>query len=482
MLSLQPPVFCLQQPVSQSRRCMCRRPSSPTLTALTTDSLRGYCRTLQVSANWSCYSLSEEARPPLRPGRRMHSKSELSCLVSAVTAGLTQPYTEWYTFDTPEEVAEMFSATLAANIEAADPDKEGEDISKRKLGVKKGDPMNIFIILDASKVEDFNTAKESTITFIEKVSSFDIEPRYAIILYASEAIPVVRLSDEESVEADKVIDKLDEFKYGAHGDKKGTNMKAALHSVFEMLVLQELIEKEQFMKKRNVILLMTNARRSDISKEGGRVQTQIRCAKSLLITGSKSKSVGFLTHMDVYVFGWGAGIDYNELNLLASKKTNEQHLFRLQDAKSMKKAFDIMIDETDAMDMCGLNKEVIDEVFNDPNTDYRTRKTLVNEKFPWIAKITITHPGTQEFCKGSILTKNFILTAAHCFHLDEDTKHIRVQVRNESLPVKNLYRHPQFDRNAKKDKSIKNTFDYDIALLELGRKISYSSTARGLFI
>ncbi|XP_063289462.1 complement factor B-like [Pelobates fuscus] len=181
---------------------------------------------------------------------------------------------------------------------------------------------------------------------------------------------------------------------------------------------------------------------------------------------------------DVYVFG----IDYNELNLLASKKTNEQHLFRLQDAKSMKKAFDIMIDETDAMDMCGLNKELIDEVFNDPNTDYRTRKTLVNEKFPWIAKINITHPGTQEFCKGSILTKNFILTAAHCFHLDEDTKHIRVQVRNVSLPVKNLYRHPQFDRNAKKDKSITNTFDYDIALLELGRKISYSSTARPICI
>ncbi|XP_063289463.1 uncharacterized protein LOC134573609 [Pelobates fuscus] len=378
--------------------------------------------------------------------------------------------------NTPEEVAEMFSATLAANIEAADPDKKGEDISKRKLRIKKGDPMNIFIILDASKSvkkEDFNTAKESSITFIEKVSSFDIKPRYAIISYASEAIPVVRLSDEESLEADKVIDKLDEFKYGAHGDMKGTNTRSAFRSLYEMLVLQELREKAQFMKTRNVILLFTDGKYN----MGGHPKVELDKIKLFLEIGKPREDF-----LDVYVFGLGDGTHNNELNVLASKKPNEQHTFRLQNIDHMKKAFDSIIGETDAMDMCGLNKEIIDDVFNNPNTDENKKKTLVNEKFPWIAKITITRPGSQETCKGSILTKNFILTAAHCFHFDEETKHINVQVGTESLPVKNLYRHPQFDRNAKKDKNINSTFDYDVALLELGRKISYSSTARPICI
>ncbi|XP_063287542.1 complement factor B-like [Pelobates fuscus] len=422
------------------------------------------------------YGVENKVFYKCKPGFDMFGSSVRECTEDKYWSGTEPSCREWYTFDTPEEVAEMFSATLAANIEAADPDKEGKDINKRKVRIKKGDPMNIFIILDASKSvqeKDFNTAKQSSITFIEKVSSFDIDPRYSIISYASEAIPVVRLSDEESVEADKVIDKLYEFKYGAHGDMKGTNTRSAFRSLYEMLVLQELREKAQFMKIRNVILLMTDGKYN----MGGDPNVELEKIKLFLEIGKSREDF-----LDVYVFGLGDGTDNNELNVLASKKPNEQHTFRLQNIDHMKKAFDSIIDETDAMDMCGLNKEIIDAVFNDTNTDENKKKTLVNEKFPWIAKITITRPGSQETCKGSILTKNFILTAAHCFHFDDETKHINVQVGTESLPVKNLYRHPQFDQNAKKDKNINSTFDYDVALLELGRKISYSSTARPICI
>ncbi|KAG9460935.1 hypothetical protein GDO78_018669, partial [Eleutherodactylus coqui] len=82
---------------------------------------------------------------------------------------------------------------------------------------------------------------------------------------------------------------------------------------------------------------------------------------------------------DVYVFGLGDETDNNEINELASKKNPEKHVFKMQSISDMLTAFDEMLDVAEILQMCGLSREFPPDQEED-----------VQEKFPWIAKITIT--------------------------------------------------------------------------------------------
>ncbi|KAM8952764.1 complement factor B-like [Pelodytes ibericus] len=427
----------------------------------------GYCPDpgvpIGTSKTGNAYGFGDKVRYECQQGLEMFGSKERECLEEKHWSGSEPMCRYWYTYDTPEEVAEMFSSTLSANIEVADPDKVVQDISKRKIKVKKGDPLNIFIILDASKSvskKNFNTAKESAAIFIEKVSSFDIEPRYAIISYASKAKDVVRLTSDESVEPEDVIRSLENHPYEYHKDRSGTNTRIALASVHEMLVAQELQVKENFLNIRNVILLMTDGKYN----MGGDPRVEVKRIRELLDIGKKDNPRE--DFLDIYVFGLGDDISQTEINDIASKKPHEDHTFHLQNIDEMKKAFDKIIDDTEAMDMCGINK-------------YHSNKPT--ETFPWIVSITTQRLSAEEACKGSILTKRFILTAAHCFHFDEPSKNIKVEI-GELWNVAKHYRHPKYKPEGKQDKNIRKTFDYDIALLELEKKIEFSATARPICI
>ncbi|XP_053329962.1 complement factor B-like [Spea bombifrons] len=414
----------------------------------------------------SSYGIEDKVIYECKNGLEMFGSKVRECQENKRWSGAEPSCRDWYVFDTPEEVAEMFSSTLSANIEVADPDKIKQSDVDRKVIIKRGDPMNIFIILDASKSigqKNFTVAKDSSIIFIDKISSYDIEPRYAVISYASLAIPIVRLSEKESLDASAVSERLEEFKYSSHEDKRGTNTRAALALVNEMLVAQELKDNQNFLKTRNVILLMTDGKYN----MGGDPRVEMKKIRELLDIGKRENPRE--DYLDVYVFGLGSDLVLSELNELASKKTNEEHTFVMENADTMKQAFEKMIDETDAMDMCGLNKaDSADE----------------NEKFPWIAKITIVRAGTREVCKGSILSEYFILTAAHCFHFDEDVENIKVEIGDSKdlLIVQEFYRHPLYKPEGKKDKNVPKSFDYDVALLKLKRKIRYSSQVRPICI
>uniref|UniRef100_A0A8C5PEI7 Complement factor B n=1 Tax=Leptobrachium leishanense TaxID=445787 RepID=A0A8C5PEI7_9ANUR len=247
-----------------------------------------------------------------------------------------------------------------------------------------------------------------------QISSFDIEPRYAIISYASEANTIVSLFDDESLVADDVTVKLRQYPYSSE-----CRTQCFLHTLYQRWVMG--------LRKYNM---------------GGDPRVEIQRIRNLLDVGRREDPRE--DYLDVYVFGLGSDIDQSELNDLASKKDREQHSFHLKDVNSMKE-----------------------------------ESNKVSEQFPWIAKITITRGKTQESCKGSILTKNFILTAAHCFHFDEEAKFITVQVTGQCpLKVKTIYRHPQYQPESKRDKHIGKSFDYDIAILELEKKMEYSSEIR----
>ena len=105
-------------------------------------------------------------------------------------------------------------------------------------------------------------------------------------------------------------------------------------------------------------------------------------------------------------------------------------------------------------------------------------KDAVNNSFPWMAAMFLN---SSFICGGSIVSKNVILTAVHCFK-DLPQGNISFLVGTNYLAsfndlssnssnrffVKKIVLHPNYNKE--------NKFDNDIALVQLDREIIYSNT------
>ncbi|XP_040262351.1 complement factor B-like [Bufo bufo] len=406
------------------------------------------------------YNIGIKVTYKCEKGLQMFGSKERVCMESKRWSGAEPSCRYWNTFDTPEEVAENFAFSLYETIESLTLNTIDE-WNRRTIRVTTGGLINIFIILDASAnvgEDNFNIAKEASEVFIEKMSSFDFTPRYSIISYATEAKPIIELSEEESIEAYQVVERINAFQYLEHRDTQGANTKAALTKVYEMLSLQNVRDPDTFLKTKNVIMLLTHGKRN----MGGDPTVEVKRIREILNIKEDSEREDYL---DIYVFGLGHDINHDEINDIASKKDLEKHVFHMETVYSMKKAFEKMLDSVEIPQMCGLA--------NNPS---------INEKaevqFPWIAKITIMRLGSQETCKGSIISRHFILTAAQCFHLDEGFHTISVEVGGREYKAKNLHRHNKYNPAGKQDKKVEISFDYDLALIELQTGIEFSTKIR----
>ncbi|XP_058162513.1 LOW QUALITY PROTEIN: complement factor B [Dasypus novemcinctus] len=432
---------------------------------------RGYCPNPGIPIGTrkvgSQYRLEDSVTYHCSRGLTLRGSQQRKCLEGGSWSGTEPSCQDSFMYDTPQEVAEAFLSSLTETIEGADAEdghSPGEQ-QKRKIVLDPSGSMNIYLVLDGSDsigASNFTGAKKCLTSLIEKVASYGVKPRYGLVTYATYPSVLVRVSDPRSSNADWVTEKINKISYEDHKLKTGTNTKKALQAVYSMMNWQGDRAPDGWNRTRHVIILMTDG----LHNMGGDPVVVIDEIRSLLDIGRDRKNPRE-DYLDVYVFGIGPLVEQTNINALASKKDKEQHVFKVKDMEHLEDVFYKMIDESQSLGLCGMvweHKEATDA-----------------HKQPWQARISVTRPSKgHETCMGAVVSEYFVLTAAHCFTVDDQKHSIKVNLggKKQDLEIEEVLFHPKYNINGKKDKGIPEFYDYDVALVKLKKKLVYSQTLR----
>ncbi|XP_026542699.1 complement factor B-like [Notechis scutatus] len=245
------------------------------------------------------YRIEYRVRYTCENGLVLFGSEERICQEFGGWSGSEPECRQPYTFDTPEEVANNFISSLTETAEAAESSKNTSSTQKRKIVIKKGGTMNIYFLLDASKSikeVDFNSTLNVTIKLIEKISSYDVSPNYAVITFATNSKELFNTFHAQSTDAAWVIEQLQDIKVSEHKIKPGTNIKKALTTVYEMMISQEADERRRGLNPppvsnstRHVILLLSDGR-YNMGGEPGPVINNIKEFLRIKKSGSDSRN------------------------------------------------------------------------------------------------------------------------------------------------------------------------------------------------
>nr|AYU71031.1 complement factor B [Oreochromis niloticus] len=373
-----------------------------------------------------------------------------------------------HTFDTPLEVSKAFGNSIKESLttlESTD-DIQGE----RKIRISKNGTLNIYIGVDISDSigEDYvNKSRDAVVKLITTIASFSVTPNYEITFFSSELYEIVNIIDfmEGKAKLSDVKTKLEEFDVGDRNT--GTNLNLVFEQFLEKMALIKIrAGEENFKEHRHVIIVFTDGAYNMGGSPAPTVAKIKNSAYLNLADGSRDD------YLDIYIFAIGDDIFDDDLMPLTAG-TGGNHYFRVKDLEKLQETFDEMIDEDEVKGLCGLHKEYEDH-----------RNELKRKMYPWMAFISTQADGHSKKCMGSLVTPEFVLTAAHCVYGFLPEK-VTVEIddgQHEMKKAKTLFYHAKYNVTAKKDKGINEFYDYDVALIQLEKYVDISTKVRPICI
>ncbi|TFJ95963.1 molybdopterin synthase subunit MoaE [Platysternon megacephalum] len=402
------------------------------------------------------YRLGERVSYRCQTGLSLVGSAQRVCTETGEWSGAEPSCRAPFSYDRVEDVGAEFGASFSNVLGLASSSASSSlnaSIIKpptflgRRLILSDDSLVNVYLLVDSSKSvnkESFQIFKEWVENIVDRIASFEVESSFAVISYATKPKKIVSIYDPEASDADAVIRKTKTgMNFQDHGNGTGTNIRAALLEVYNMILFQ----RESFIRANNLdawkkirhaIIVLTDGKYN----MGGSPKDAVTKIEDVLEIKPDRKD-----YLDIYAFGIGTlEVDWDGLNEIASKKEGERHAFKMDSSQNLKAAFE---------DVLGAETAV-------PDT--------------WVLFPPSRGAGTTgPSCRGSLVSDSWVLTAAHCFNRVTDTSLWRVQVGTEEICIQSRIDHPSYNVTAKAGQGIPEYYDYDVSLIKLQHAVGVVS-------
>uniref|UniRef100_A0A8C5GYI5 C3/C5 convertase n=1 Tax=Gouania willdenowi TaxID=441366 RepID=A0A8C5GYI5_GOUWI len=341
----------------------------------------------------------------------------------------------------------------------------------RQIRILKNSTLNIYIAMEVSESIDeqyVTNTKQAVRLLIRKISSFSVNPNYDILFYSSVIHKTVDILDG-TIDLKTMLDPHCVFcTFLFLESTNGTDLALVFrHFLEQMTHIKSKVGDKTFEEHHHVFIVFTDG---GFNKGGDPAPTVAKIKNMVYLSDTPGQQdPSREEHLDIYIFGIGANINHEALMPLTVGRRG-RHFFKMQDHNKLKEAFVQMIDESEETSLCGLHRSYV--------TYDKESSRRVN---PWYAYV-IVQVKKITFCFGSLVTSNFILTAAHCFRIQDRPEHVTVEINDGKNTVKNFFVHEKFDPGARKEQGVLVFYDYDVALIQLEGHVVIADTVRPICI